>query len=349
MFDNALQDVQFVGEYYDEYLRQVDRYKNLKRPSVFCRYLRVNNDASTFHPDSEGTHDRYYSGILYDSYEYTPVYLVSQIINQSQDIQEKKGRMFSGETEIITYTIDEPKHNDLVIFPYNPNNKEGEIFRVKEVSVSLNSLNKDIKYSKLTLEKAPVVQDKLSHLNSYVYLMNQEQYVPTNKYIRIIEEYKKFQEIFKVLETKFNERCELYYYEYEGYVISPLKQNLIIYNFLTQRRHNTRYFTNVKIPFGVKEFSDPLGDGEGLDLITGKRTDMDGNNNPIILGWENFLNNNLLFGELPWSINFYYFIDGRPTYGDKLPPEYTENIIKYEINTATLLMDFAALISDFKG
>jgi hypothetical protein len=349
MFDNALQDVQFVGDYYGEYLKQIDRYKNLKRPSVFCRYLKINKDASTFHTESKGTHDRYYSGIMYDSYEYTPVHMVNQIVNNSQDIQEKKGRMFEGETEVITYTIDKPNHNDLIVFPYTPNNPNGEIFRVKEVSVSLNSLNENIKYSRLNLEKAPVDQNKLKHLNSYVYLMTQEEYVPTQKYLRIIEEYKKFQEIFSILEKSYwNKKHELYYYNYNGQRIAPLKQNQMIYDFLTQRRHNTRYFTHTKIPFGVKEYSDPLGDGEGFDLDTEKRTDMDGTNNPVILGWENFLNT-VLFQDLPWGTSFYYFVEGRPEYGDKLPSEYTENIIKYEIKEDTLLMDFAALIKDFKG
>jgi hypothetical protein len=346
MFDNSLQDVKFVGDYYGEYLQQIDRYKNLKRPSVFCRYLKINKDASTFHTDTKGTHDRYYSGIMYDSYEYTPVYMVNQVVNASQDIQEKKGRMFEGETEVVSYTIDEPNHNDLIIFPYGPNNPNGEIFRVKDVNVSLNSLNKDIKYSRLTLEKAPVDQNKLKHLNSYVYLMTQEYYVPAQKYIRITEEYKKFQEIFSILEKKYwSPKYELYYYGQQK--IAPLKQNQMIYDFLTERRNNTRYFTHTKIPFGVKEYRDPLGDGEGFNVITGKRTDMDGTNNPIILGWENFLNNTLL--DLPWDISFYYFVDGRPEYGDKLPPEYTTNIINYEINEETLLMDFAALLKDFKG
>lgn len=350
MFDNSLQDVQFVGDYYGEYLNQIDRYKNLKRPSVFCRYLKVNNDASTFHTDSEGTDDRYYSGILYDSYEYTPVYMVNQVINNSQNVQEKKGRMFEGETEIISYTIHEPKHNDLVLFPYSPNNPQGEIFRVKEVSVSLNSLNKDIKYSRLNLEKAPVDQNKLKHLNSYVYLMTQEQYVPAQKYLRIIEEYKKLQEIFQILEKSYwSEKYEVYYYIYEGHKIAPLKQNKIIYDFLAvTKRHNQRYFTHTKMPFGIKEFKDPLGDGEGLDITNGKRTDMDGTNNPVILGWENYINN-ILFESLDWSINFYYFIDGIPTYGDQLPEEYTTNIIKYEIKEDTLLMDLGALIPCFKG
>lgn len=350
MFKNALQDIPFVSGYYEEYLAHVDRYKNLKRPSVFCRYLKVNKDASTFHPDIEGTHDRHYSGVIYDNYEYTPAYMTPQRISQSQDDQEKIGRRFSaGPLEMTIYTIEKPNHNDLVVFPYAPNNSQ-KCYRVVDISIHKNAIdNGGIHYSNITIDTAPVEHSKLQFLNSYVYLMTQEQYVPAQKYIRITEEYKKFQEIFDILEKSYwNKKHELYYYNYNGQRIAPLKQNQIIYDFLTKRRHNSRYFTNTKIPFGVKEYSDPLGDGEGFDLDTEKRTDMDGTNNPVILGWEDFLNT-VLFQDLPWGINFYYFVEGRPTYGDKLPSEYTENIIKYEIKEDTLLMDFAALIKDFKG
>ncbi|MBC8427399.1 MAG: hypothetical protein H8D97_00760 [Proteobacteria bacterium] len=348
MFKNALQDVPFISEYYGEYLEHVNRYKNLKRPSIFCRYLKINKDASTFHPDIKGTHDRHYSGVIYDNYEYTPAYLTPQRISQSQDDQEKTGRMFNtGPLEMTIYTIENPNHNDLVIFPYSPNDSL-KCYRVVDVNIHKNAIKDKIYFTNITIDSAPIDHNKLTFLNSYIYLMTQEMYVPAQKYIRIIDEYKKFQEIFYILETKYwNKKYELYYYIYNGEKIAPLKQNQIIYDFLTKRRHNTRYFTYTKIPFGVKEYSDPLGDGEGFNINTEKRTDMDGTNNPIILGWEDFLNSTVL--ELPWNISFYYFVDGRPEFGDKLPSEYTTNIIKYEIKEETLLMDFAALIQDFKG
>ncbi|MEO5348940.1 MAG: hypothetical protein H7836_04780 [Magnetococcus sp. YQC-3] len=347
MFDTSLQDVQFVGGYYNEYLNQINRYKNLKRPSIFCRYLKLNKDASTFHPETEGTHDRFYSGILYDSYEYTPAYSVSPLINNSVDDQSKKGRMFDGSLEIVVYTIDQPTHNDLVLFPYSPNNPNGEIFRVKDINVSLNSLNKNIKYSKLTLEKAPVEQNKLKYLNTYVYLMTKELYVPAQKYARIVKEYELFKQIFELLSTKFDSRKELYYYEYNNFKISPLKENKIIYDFLTSPKNNERYFTNAKIPLGILEYENHIFDEIGLDLKTNKLIEMDGTNNPVLLGFEEYLND-MLFN-LPWKIEFYHFIDGRFKYSDKLPSEYTADIINYQINELTLLIDLAALIPHFKG
>jgi hypothetical protein len=348
MFDNSLQDVQFTGEYYEEYLSHIDRYKNLMRPSVFCRYLKVNKDASIFHKDIEGTHDRYYSGIRYDSYEYTPTYMTPQKVSRSGDDQEKIGQRFSsGPLEMTIYTIEKPSINDLVVFPYGPNNSE-TCYRVSEISIHKNAIKDNIHHSNITVTEAPVDHNKLSYLNSYVYLMTQEQYVPTKKYVRIIDEYKKFIEIFKILEKQFDPKSELYYYNYNNMKISPLKQNQIIYEFLTNRRHNTRYFTHTKIPFGIKNINYPIGDSSGYDISTQRKIEMGNDNNPIILGWEEFLNN-ALFPSIPFHIEYYYFIDGRPTYGDKLPPEYTENIIKYEINESTLLMDIGALIPCFKG
>ena len=348
-FKNSLQDVPLVGGYYEEYLSTVDRYKNLKRPSIFCRYLKINQTASTIHPETKGSDDRYYSGIRYDNYEYTPAYTHSQVIDESQDNQEKIGRKFSsGQKEVIIYTIDEPNHNDLVMFPYSPNDSTS-CYRVAEVSTHLSGIHKDIKYTKLALERAPVDHTKLKLLNGFVYLMPQEHYVPIAKYVRIMKEYEMFTIIFKLLKPFFSEKHELYYYNYQGQNISPLKVNKIIYNFLTSRRHNTRYFTDVKIPFGVKDFTiSDNDDSGGFDIITNKKIEMGEINNPIILGYLSFLNQ-MTFQYLPFKSQYYYFVNGMPEYGLDIPKEYTDNIEKYQINPETLLMDLGALIPHFKG
>ena len=53
------------------------------------------------------------------------------------DRNDLTGVKFDGATEITIYTIPNPKIGDIIIFPYHPNKSE-EIFRVKNISTSLN-------------------------------------------------------------------------------------------------------------------------------------------------------------------------------------------------------------------
>jgi hypothetical protein len=335
MLTNSLQDIQYVGSYYDEYLTQIDRYKNLKRPSIFCRYLKLNKTASNFNIETEGTHDRFYNGVYYDCYEYTPLYLLSPIVNNSVDSQDKIGRMFDGTTEAVVYTIDQPTHNDIIVFPYAPNSILGEVFRVKEVSVSLNSLNKGVKYSKVILEKTSVEQNLLKYINTYVYILPLEKYIFSQKYTEVIKEYSRLQEIFSILMNKFDEKNELYYYEFNNFKISPLKINKTIYNFLSNVKNNSRYFNNVRLPFGVLEYNS-IDSNNGLDLKLNKLTDLNYDNSPILLNNEEFLN------KLIFKTNI-------PLYNNVIDRNFNSTILNYQINNLTLLFDLELLIFQFKG
>jgi len=233
MFENVLVETDIVGQTYSEYLKLIDYYKNIKRPSIFGRYLNINVNNSVLDIAADTVFDRYNSGVKYDIYDYTPFYYTSQVVNDVASNMDLKGQMFNGYLNVTTYSIDTPRIEDLVVFSYPPQ-KGVEIFRVSSIRTSINAMNStpSLNWHELTLEYAPIIDiQNLNFLNRYVYSLAEERYMLYDKFLIYIKQLKKLSQLFKTMQSTFNST-------YEGYVdqngIIPLEANNVIYEFLSR-------------------------------------------------------------------------------------------------------------------
>ena len=269
MYDNVLAETLYIEKLYGEYISHVNRYQNLQRMSIFARYLNINKAASTFNHDVNATFDRYNSGIQYDIYDYTPLFMSSQVINDAADTPDLKGQQFAGPLTITVYTIKEPRIEDLLIFNRPP--QEGlEVFRVDHVRAALNAMQSapNANWFELTLEYAPIENlDKLNYLNHYIYSLPLQKYLFAKDFEREVKQTQKLVDIFMAFEKiNFNDKCDLYYYTTpDGQKIAPLFENSLIYNLLAMKGPYEDHFYNFNRPYGVNRFGSELA----LDIETG--------------------------------------------------------------------------------
>ena len=253
MYDNIYGETLYVEKLYGEYISFVNRYQNINRQSVFCRYLNINKMASSYNEVANTTFDRYNSGIQYDIYDYTPLFYSSQIINEASDVSDLKGQMFQGSLNTIIYSIEKPRIEDLIIFNRNPQ-KGIEIFRVDHIRSSINAMNSNpnANWFELTLEYAPIIDiSKLNILNHYVYSLSMQKNIFLSEFKRMINETERMNLLLKSLESNFDKNIELYYYEENGIKIAPLYENNIIYRFLATKSEYQDHFDNILRPYGV--------------------------------------------------------------------------------------------------
>jgi hypothetical protein len=344
MPNNLLSEPPITGGYYDEYLRLVNSYQNFKRKSIFLRYLNINVGTSEREDTTEGTYDKHRSGIIYDIYDYTPAYLTSQVINRSTNREDLNGLKFDGELEIVIYTIDTPRINDLITFPYEPL-KADEVFRVREVNTALNALHKDVKHFRLTLEYAPLTTlTDLNYINMTVYSMIREENVPQKLYLRILQQVEVINEAFKIAEQNFDEKTELYYYNYNGKKIAPLDINKKIYKHLSEKKNFKRYFTKVRMPYGINS---NMREGTTLSNIAIElNPNIPQENDYTICETPNPMSLVLPF------INPYM----TGTFSLNCISEYNEHaqdpileLVKYKVNPDTVLFDLPILLDLFEG
>ncbi len=144
-FDSIL-----VSKFHSEYLNLINRYKDLRRNSIFCRYYNINENSS-----SELNTVTFNKFSNYDVYDYTPLFRIDQVTDTSQDAPDKSGLKFEAEFSLNTYTITTPRINDILIFPYEANNKN-LIYRVKSITALINSLIENVKFYTLNLEYASI-------------------------------------------------------------------------------------------------------------------------------------------------------------------------------------------------
>jgi len=252
LYENILTETTLVEQIYQEYLTLVNYYKNIKRPSIFVRYLNVNINDSIYDIGLEGVFDRYNSGVKYDVYDFTPMYYTSQVLNDPTSNVDLTGQVFNGYLNVITYTIAKPRIEDLIVLTYPPEGG-GEIFRVSNVRASLNAINStpSVNWNELTLEYAPLTDiKKLNLLNIYVYSLAEETYMFNDSFLTYIAELEKLSSLFSSMQSSFNNNLEGYYYNN----IIPLYENNIIYEFLTSMSKYSKYFETSKRPFVIKNY-----------------------------------------------------------------------------------------------
>lgn len=252
MYDSVLIETTLTQNYYQDYLKLVNLYQNVRRNSIFARYLNINKEASTYNIETDGTFDRYNSGVVYDVYDYTPLYYSGQLVNEIGDNPDLLGQQIQGFTTATTFTIDKPRIEDLIINIYPPLNG-GEIFRVSSYRPVVNAIDStpSVTWYELTLEYAPIIDiRKLNIANEYVYNLVREKYMYRTNFTKMIQEAAKLNNLFETLKISFNKEVELYKYD----SVYPLEPNANIYNFLSDNRFYLEYFNNAFRPFGIKSY-----------------------------------------------------------------------------------------------
>jgi len=258
MFNNVFVETVLIEQYHSEFFKLINYYQNLNRNSIFCRYLNINKFESSYNTDSDGTYDRFHSGLRYDMYDYTPLYYTSQTSNDPLDQQDLAGQMIQGNLTLTVYTINNVSIDDIIVFSYNPQN-EYEIFRVSNFRLVVNSKysTPSVNWYELTLEYAPIIDyKKLSILNHYVYDLSLQKYLFLEDFKKTIAETKFLETIFASFKQYFDPFTELYFYiSISGDKISPLKQNNIIYDFLSKINIYKNHFNYELKPFGVLKYA----------------------------------------------------------------------------------------------
>ena len=240
-----------IQKYYENYFKVINQYKDITRHSLFCLYLNINKTASVYNKDIDSTYTKHYSGVVYDSFDFTPLQSVDPINNTTQLDPNSVGYKFIGESRVVTYSIKTPQIGDLILFPYTTVNKN-EIYRVKEISVPLNARNNDKNFFfQLAIEYAPIKDiDGLKILNSFVYLANEGVHLTKLDYVDFLKDMSLLDDLLKT--AKFNSTYELYYFEYDGLMLASLDENRILYEFLKKYRNYLSLYVNV--PFGILNF-----------------------------------------------------------------------------------------------
>lgn len=259
MFENALYETPYVEQIYTEYLTHINRYHNLKRSSIFCRYYNINKSASTFNSETGVTFDRYNSGVLYDVYDYTPLQSLTNIVNESANEEDVAGQKFIANADMTIYTIKEPRIEDLVVFNSAPLDGS-EIFRVSNIRASLNSMhsNPNINWFQCSIEYAPIVDiSKINILNHYVYCLPMQKYLFHDDFTRFVKNVQVFNKILTTFEKLwFDNYQELYYINYNGIKYYPKYENKVLYEFLAKKNFLSDQFSNIKRPYSVSHISD---------------------------------------------------------------------------------------------
>ncbi len=258
MYNNVLTELILTEQYYDEYLNLIKTYQNFNRQSIFCRYYNINKSFTTYHVGTDASYDHYNSGINYDVFEYMPLFYASQIVNDSQDQADLMGQMYLGNLNVVIYTIDEPMIEDLITFPYKPNTAS-EIFRVSNIRVAINakSSERKLNWYELTLETAPISElNRLKIINRWVYSLNLQKNVLYHDFDRMMKELMKLEECFKIINTTFDQKTELFYYidPISKLKVAPLAENAILFDLLATISGYFREFNTSYIPFGVHKY-----------------------------------------------------------------------------------------------
>lgn len=259
MIDNLLYETPYVEQIYTEYLTHINRYQNKNRRGIFCRYYNININASDYNTEMLSTFDRYSSGIVYDIYDYTPLYSITPIVNEIMNDQQSVGQRFIANSDITIFTIKEPHIEDLVVFNNNPLNGS-EIFRVSNIRASINSMNSNPNtyWFQNSIEYANIPNlDGLHILNHYIYSIPMEKYLLQSDFINFVNNIKTFTEVLKIFQKKyFDPYQELYFIYINGHKFFPKYENRIIYTFLTSKysiiTHFSDQFNLIKRPYTVK-------------------------------------------------------------------------------------------------
>jgi len=313
MLQDIYEDTSLTQNIFKEYIEQIVNYQNFNRQAIFCRYYSINKNESII-SESDSILDRYQSGIRFDVYDYTPLLQLGQFIDSVQNINDLVGQMFNTNGTVITFTINDPKIDDLLCFPYIPSiNNEIKIFRVSNVQTILHTkeTSPSIKWFSLEIEYSPMISlDNIYYINRYVYDLSTELNLFYDDYKQKKLDISDLENFFNYLGThKFNNRYELYYFvdAINGQKIVPLHENKIIYNFLAKKTRFRNLFAQHPRPFGIKKFNNTEINNYFFNIDTKQCIDK----YDVIQTWDDFNIPNLIqkIDNWIWDSNKEKFLD----------------------------------------
>lgn len=252
MKNNILTEPLLIQNIYSEYCSDIIAYQNFNRSAIFIKYLNINKQESIIDSQLNSTFDKFTTnGIIYDIYEYTPLYYIAPIINDSANNIELTGQIFQENSSVTIYTIKEPNINDIIVICYPPINKN-IYMKVTNIRASINAMNNitnsKINWFDLTLERAPIINlDNLNFHNQFAYLLTEEKNIKYTNYVLLLKYISCLENYFEKLSHTFNHTLELYYTN--NYI--SIKQNKILFKYLATSVNFKRYFENILKPFGI--------------------------------------------------------------------------------------------------
>jgi hypothetical protein len=246
---NAMLDPQSVQTYHSEYLSLIKFYMNTKRPSSFVRYYNIDINNSTYDPKLNATYDLYHvSDVKFNLYDFTPTYYLAPIINASSNTPDIGGQTFDATSSIVTFTINQPRIHDIVVF-YDPV-RSNEIFRVVNVRTPINALHSSpsIEWFELELEYAPIPDARiLKMLNHFVYDLTDEKYITYSDYKLFIQKLNNLENILNQLVQFY----DTYYDLYQSTALVPVEANEVLIHF--KKSYNMKYkriLEKFPLPYG---------------------------------------------------------------------------------------------------
>lgn len=264
---SSLNDPQLVKNLHTEYLRLINFYMNTKRPSTFVRYYNIDVKNSTSDEKFEGTYDRYHvSNIRFDIYDFTPSYYLAPVVNAASSVQDLRGQMMDAQSSIVTYTIQSPRIDDLIVF-YDPV-KSGEIFRVSNLRTAVNAVhsNPNVNWFELELEYAPVIDPSILKIqNHYVYDLSTEKYLTYTDYNNYVNIFiPKVEEFLNQFLKFYNNFYDLYEFDH----IVPISVNELI--ILFKKEYSTKFqriFEKYPMPYGYLDIVNHIPVYNSIDQL----------------------------------------------------------------------------------
>lgn len=253
-YNNIYQEPVLTNDIYSEYLNLLKYYQNIKRQSIFVKYFNISETESIYNDDLSSTYDLYSnSNIKFDLFDLTPIYSIDPITNNSENSEDLDGQKMTGTTNIVIYTLDKPKINDLVEF-YNPI-KSGEIFKVKNITTPVNMIysSHENKHFQLELEYAPIeMTSDLPISNRFVYDLFKEKNIEYNEYVEKIKIIKEIDQYINRLNKYFNKLKDCYTFNN----IAPLLTNKLLYTLKLNidKYKKTDEFILFYSPYGLLDY-----------------------------------------------------------------------------------------------
>jgi len=246
---NALYDPQIVQSYHKEYLRLINYYMNIKRPSSFVRYFNIDISQSTYDDKLEATYDLYHiSHLKFNIYDFTPSFYLAPVVNAAANVPDLRGQMMDATSSIVVYTIESPRIHDLVMF-YGPV-ASGEIFRVSGLRTAVNAIHSDpsLKWFELELEYAPITTTQgLKIIQHNIYDMSDEKYISYTEYKNFIKKINECEHILDQLFKYYDPYNDLY--QFSQLVPIEVNETIIFFKKFFAVKYK-RIFEKYSLPYG---------------------------------------------------------------------------------------------------
>jgi len=262
---SSLSSPQLSYRYLEEYLRQLDQYKNYRIQSLPVRYFSLET-TSTFEDSTAFWTSPHCKYTLYDL---TPLIYATPFAATTTEMQYGAILYFTGVLHIATL---KPKINDLIFF-FSPLNSTG--VRVTNMRVTPHTIEDKTIYE-IDVEPANIQYEHIKNLNiqnHYVFFANQ--YVTLDVYENIINLLQTLESIASEIESHFDSTFELYFFTYgdqyneQTIVAASQYYNRIIYDCLEfyTKGFSFPLLSTLPRPYGIFNYSNDIDkSGNTIDL-----------------------------------------------------------------------------------